>query len=394
MKRKLIATIIAAAMITASLTGCGSTSTAKANEMSGAGEAEVLGEKSSSGSEYIAGTEFEGVTAKEKYNFSIIVKSFESTYWQAAIQGMKMAAEDLGVTYDAQGPNTESDIADQVNMLNTSITSAPPAIGLAACDTASVLDSLETAKNSNIPIVCFDTGIDDAPEGSVVATIATDNIAAGATAAEHMYEVLKDKISSASSPVRIGEVNQDATALNIQQRGLGFIDKFIELAKADGKSVAVTGNEFYVNNCSEKGDESSADIVIEVAVPAQTTVELCATEASTILNKADTIGIFGSNQITAEGILSANDNIGKLSSDPSEGVIGVGFDAGSIIKAAVSDGTFYGAVTQSPLMMGYYTIYAMTKVANGDTVSDYPTAGYWYDAANMQDADIAPNLYD
>ena len=76
----------------------------------------------------------------------------------------------------------------------------------------------------------------------------------------------------------------------ITSRGLGFIDKIIELATADGKSVAVIGNEYYVNNCKDKGDEASADIIIEVAVPAQTTVELCATEASVILNKADNAG--------------------------------------------------------------------------------------------------------
>ena len=33
-------------------------------------------------------------------------------------------------------------------------------------------------------------------------------------------------------------------------------------------------------------------------------------------------------------------------------------------------------------MMGYYAIYALTAAANGDEVSDVPTAGYWYDATN------------
>ena len=45
-------------------------------------------------------------------------------------------------------------------------------------------------------------------------------------------------------------------------------------------------------------------------------------------------------------------------------------------------------------MMGYYAIYALTAAANGDEVSDVPTAGYWYDATNMEDEEIAPNLYD
>jgi ribose transport system substrate-binding protein len=45
-------------------------------------------------------------------------------------------------------------------------------------------------------------------------------------------------------------------------------------------------------------------------------------------------------------------------------------------------------------MMGYYTLYALTAAANGATLEDVPTAGYWYNADNMNDDTIAPNLYD
>ena len=212
----------------------------------------------------------------------------------------------------------------------------------------------------------------------------------------NMYNSIKDVIANADGQVVIGEVNQDATAQNIQQRGGGFIDKMIELLQADGKTVAVAGNEFYVN--AAKGadaTEADADVVIQVAVPAQTTVELCSNEAQAILSKENCIAIFGSNQTAAEGVLAANANLNVLGSDAANGdVIGVGFDAGSIIKAAVQDGTFLGAVTQSPLMMGYYAIYALTAAANGEELEDVPTDGYWYDSTNMDDEEIAPNLYD
>ena len=188
----------------------------------------------------------------------------------------------------------------------------------------------------------------------------------------------------------------DGLIKNIQQRGGGFIDKMIELLQADGKTVAVKGNEFYVN--AAKGadaKEADADVVIQVAVPAQTTVELCSTEAQAILSQENCIAIFGSNQTAAEGVLAANANLNVLGSDAGAGdVIGVGFDAGSIIKAAVQDGTFIGAVTQSPLMMGYYAIYALTAAANGQELEDVPTDGYWYDSTNMDSEEIAPNLYD
>ena len=340
--------------------------------------------------------QFDGLKANEAYEFPMMVKSFQSTYWDAAKEGMKKASEELGVTYKAQGPNSESDIADQVNMINTAIASNPVGLGLAACDTSSVTDALKTCAEKGIPVVTFDTGIADAPEGSVVCEVCTDNAQAGAVAAENMYNSIKDVVKDADGQVIIGEVNQDATAQNIQQRGTGFINKMIELLQADGKTVAVSGNEFYVNAAEgADADAKDADVVIQVAVPAQTTVELCSTEAQAILSQENCIAVFGSNQVSAEGVLAANANLNVLGSDPANGdVVGVGFDAGSIIKAAVKDGTFIGAVTQSPLMMGYYAIYALTAAANGQELEDVPTDGYWYDATNMEDEDIAPNLYD
>ena len=340
--------------------------------------------------------QFDGLKANEAYVFPMMVKSFQSTYWDAAQEGMKKASKELGVDYKPQGPNSESDIADQLNMINTAIASNPVGLGLAACDTSSVTAALKTCAEKGIPVVTFDTGIADAPEGSVVCEVCTDNAQAGAVAAENMYNSIKDVVKDADGQVVIGEVNQDATAQNIQQRGTGFINKMIELLQADGKTVAVSGNEFYVNAAEgADADAKDADVVIQVAVPAQTTVELCSTEAQAILSQENCIAIFGSNQVSAEGVLAANANLNVLGSDPANGdVVGVGFDAGSIIKAAVKDGTLVGAVTQSPLMMGYYAIYALTAAANGQKLEDVPTDGYWYDATNMEDEDIAPNLYD
>lgn len=410
MKKKVLVSFISAAMAAALLTGCGGTgsSTASSRDTEKTESTESIAVESTSGTDVSGGSEdgfeeeaaselpaqFEGLTADSAYDFPVIVKSFQSTYWQAALQGMDKAASELGVTFKAQGPEAESDIADQINMLNKSISSRPSGIALASCDTTSVIPSLQDCADQKIPVVAFDTGVAEAPDGSIVCTIATDNGAAGATAADHMYEAIKDVIAGSDHTVRIGVINQDATALNIQQRGLGFINEMVKLIQGDGKTVCVEGHEFYVT-AAEGADQGKTDVVIEVAVPAQTTVELSATEAQTILSKEDTIAIFGSNQITAEGVLAANDTLAVLGSDAENGdVIGVGFDAGSKIKAAVEDGTFYGAVTQSPLMMGYYTIYALTAAANGATLEDVPTNGYWYDAENMNDDTIAPNLYD
>ena len=326
-------------------------------------------------------------------HFEVIVKSFQSTYWQAAVKGVENACGELGVTANCNGPATESDIADQIQMLDSAIEAKPAGIALAACDTNSVLDSLQKALDAGVPVVCFDTGVADAPAGSVLATVATDNIAAGACAAENIYPVIKEKVAAATpdAQVRIGEVNQDATALNIQQRGLGFIDKMIELCAADGKKVAVVGNEFFVNAATGAVAEAEADVILDIAVPANTTVENSSIEAQAILQKADTIAIFGSNQTTAEGVIAANEVLNCLGADK---IVAAGFDAGTPQKEAINNGVLIGSVTQSPLMMGYKCIYTLVDICNGKDVADIPMDGYWYNTDNLADDNIAPNLYD
>ena len=394
MKKKVLALLLVMAMALALLVGCGGGGNSGGNS-SGGNSGGNTGANAGGNSGGDTGSDASGDAAGGDYTFEIIVKSYQSSYWQAAVKGVEDEAKQLGVKVSCTGPNAESDIADQVNMLNNAINNAPDGIGLAACDQQACLDALQLAMDKGIPVVCFDSGIPDAPDGSVLSTIATDNYGAGAVAAENLYPALKDRIMNATAPVRIGEVNQESTSESITSRGLGFIDKFTELAKADGKTVGVTGNDYYVNNCADKGDAGSADIIIEVAVPAQTTVELCATEASVIMNKADTIGMFGSNQVAAEGILTANGNLGVLSADPAAGkILAAGFDAGSVIKGAIKDGTMFGAVTQSPLAMGVKTVDTLVDIASGKSVSDISTDGYWYNTENMESDDIAPNLYD
>ena len=371
MKKKVLAVLLGGCMVVGMLAGCGSKG----------GETKTTDE----------GNKTEGSGDSKGYHFEVVVKSFQSSYWQAAVQGINQACDELGVTANTTGPNAESDIADQVNMLNNAINKNPDGIALAACDQNSVLDSLQSALDKKIPVVCFDSGVPDAPEGSVYATVVTDNEQAGGIAAEHIYPAIKDRLGKGQ--VRVGEVNQDATSANISERGMGFINKFIELAKADGFTVAVVGNDFYVNQVKDNGDQASADIILEVAVPAQTTVELCATEASNIMNKDDTIAMFGSNQVSAEGVLTANQNLNKLGTDDDK-IVAAGFDAGSVIKAAVKDGTLLGAVTQSPLMQGKISIETLAKICDGESVEDVTTDGYWYDSTNMDDEDISPNLYD
>lgn len=338
---------------------------------------------------------------QDTYHFEIVSKGFQSTYWQAVLKGAEAEIEALNgeagyemITMNFVGPDSESDIAQQVQQFQNALNANPAAIGFAAVDQQAFMELLQQAMDAGIPIIGFDSGVPGAPEGAVYANASTDNYYAGGVAAEGMWAKIKDRIAAAEGAVRIGEVNQDATGESVTQRGLGFIDKIIELAGAEGWGVAVTGNEFYVNG--NKGGavaEADAKIIIEARVPSQTTVELCANEAAVLLNAADTIAVFGSNQTAAEGVVAADGNLYVCGTGDSD-IIAVGFDSGATLKAAIRDGVMYGAVTQAPVGIGRVTIDLLLAVSKGETVADTDTGCAFYTADNIDSEEIAQNLYD
>ena len=322
----------------------------------------------------------------------IVSKGFQHQFWQAVLKGAEDKAAELGCKINFVGPNSESDIADQVQMLNSAINAKPSAIGLAALDTSACLDAIKQAQDAGIPIIGFDSGVPDAPEGAIWANAATDNYNAGCLAAEETYKVLKDRIANAEGTVRIGVMGQDATGESVVNRGLGFIDKMGELLAADGKTVKLEGNDKYVNDAKVESVDD-ADVIIETLVPSQVTSELSAIDCQTLLNKEDTICIYGSNQHSGEAMVTGNENLQKFGTGEDQ-VIGVAFDSGAVIKAAVADGTFIGAVTQAPVSIGANVVELACKAAKGEEVADVDTGCQWYTAETMDSEEIAQNLYD
>ena len=393
MKRKMLAVVLAGSMALSMLAGCGGAKADTTTTEPAATESSADASAGTEAAEATGKSAYGDVTANGNYNFQIIVKSMSSDFWRAAVEGAEDEAKVLGVNVTVTGPSSNTDVADQVQMLNNAINSKPDGIGIAASDKEAVMDSLKAAEAAGIPVVCFNSGVPGAPEGSVYATASTNNYNAGGIAAENMYAALKDIIASADKPVRIGVVNQDVTSESVIDRGLGFIDKMVELVKADGKAAVVTGSDKYVDDAKEAGDVKNADVIIEVRVPSQATSELCATEAGVLLNESDLIGIMGTNQETAEGIITADELLGKLGTDAASGnVIACGFDSGATVISAIESGIMYGAVTQSPRYQGQITVDLLTMIANGETVQDEETPAFWYDSTNMNDPEIAPNL--
>ncbi len=326
------------------------------------------------------------VTDGDMY-ISVVSKGFQHQFWQAVKAGSEKAATDLGVTVFFVGPENESDVSGQIDLINAELAKKPNGLALAALDTQSVLAQLQQAKADGIPVIGFDSGVPNAPEGQIVATASTNNANAAAVGAEHMFDALKDKITAATAeaPVVFCVLSQDITSASITDRTRGFAEKMAELAGGVNDSVAITGEYAAINT----GDANAA-VRINVVVGASTSASDMSNAASGLLNTENLAGVFCSNEGAVSGLLAAL----TAGSTVPEGVKIVGFDSGKPQKDAVRDGTFMGSVTQDPFQIGYQAVEMTVKAARGESVSDVDTGAKWYDASNMDNEDIAILVYD
>jgi len=318
---------------------------------------------------------------------SVISKGFQHQFWQAVKAGSDQAAADLGVEIYFDGPEGESAIADQVNMLNAELAKNPDAIALAALDTSAVLSQLADAHGRGIPIIGFDSGVPEAPAGQIAANASTNNEGAAALAADHMFPEIQSAVASATSdnPVVICILSQEVVSASVGGRTKGFAEQMYTLASGANDSVAITGGYSAIN----KGDANAA-VIIEVVVGATPDLTDMTNAANAVLNTENLLGVFMSNEGAVSGLLAAH-NAGA--SIPT-GVLLIGFDAGEAQKSAVRSGLFFGAITQDPVQIGYQAVALAVKAARGEAVSDVDTGAKWYDASNMDQADIAILLYD
>lgn len=346
-----------------------------------------------SGSEETVASEENGDNnTDEELVVEIVAKGFQHDFWRAVKAGAEDAAEEFGAKINFVGPKDESAIAEQVEMLNNAIQKNPDAIALAALDTDALLDLINQAVNQEIPIIGFDSGVPDAPEGAIAANAATDNYEAGALAAEYLYMGIKDEIS-ADEVKRIGVVAQEVNSLSITERTMGFIDTLEDLLEnhediGEG-NVAVVGHSKLSNDV----EEQDGKVIIEARVPAELNDAAGQTEAQTLLNKEDLIAIYGSNEFAAKAIINADDALSG-SVIGTDKVLAVGFDSGKMQIDAIKNERFYGSVTQDPVSIGYESVRLAVDAAKGEEVSDVDTGAKWYDASNVDDEDIQQLLYE
>lgn len=380
--RKLMAALLSTVMVVSALTACGGGG-AKTSSTKSAASTKSSTTSTASTAKSSAATSTSTTTDGGTKHIDVIAKGFQHQFWKAVELGTKKAAEEFKVEVTFQGPDNESAIAQQIEYLNTAIAKQPTAICLAALDTQASIPSIQQAMEANIPIIGFDSGVPDAPEGAIKANASTNNAVAGALAAEELYKLVESKIKDAKEPVRIGVVAQESNSQSIVDRTKGFVDKMTELCGAD--NVSVEGHD------SLKNEKSGAKVIMDVGIPAEVKDVDAAAVASAILEKKDLIAIYGSNEFAANAIITANEGKDKIGEGK---VVAVGFDAGKKLLDAVRSKLFAGAVTQDPVQIGYQAVKLAVEAADGKTVADVDTGAKWYNADNMDADDIKPCLYE
>ncbi|MFD9830217.1 ABC transporter substrate-binding protein [Tsukamurella tyrosinosolvens] len=282
---------------------------------------------------------------------AIISKGYQHQFWKAVNKGAQESATELGRTITFEGPDNETQVEKQVQLLQTALDRNPSAIAIAALDSAAVAPMLQQAKDRGIPVVAFDSGVDsDIP----VTTASTDNKAAAAEAAKHMVQLV-------GGNGEIGVVAHDQTS----KTGVDRRDGFVDWIKANAPGIRIVDVQY-------GGDPSKA-------------ADLAATMLQAHPNL---VGLYGTNEGAATGIVNAAQRSGRTN------LTIIGFDSGAAQIDAIRSGLMAGAITQNPEGIGRETVAAAVKAIKGESLPKAIDTGfYWYDRTNIDDPKVAGSLY-
>jgi len=290
--------------------------------------------------------------AQDNYDIALISKGFQHQFWQAVKAGADKAGADLGVNVTFEGPESESQVDRQMDMLAAALSRNPDAIGFAALDSQAAIPLLQQAKERNIPVIAFDSGVDsDIP----LTTATTDNVAAAALAADAMAELI-------GGEGKVAVVAHDQTS----RTGIDRVDGFVNRIKEAYPNIEVVTVQY------GGGDQLQSTEITK----------------SILLANPDLKGIFGANEGSAIGVANGKQELNSS-------VVVIGFDSGAAQKALVTSGVMAGAITQNPVGIGYQTVQAAVAALKGEALPPVIDTGfYYYDAKNMNDPQIAAVLYD
>ena len=293
------------------------------------------------------------VGSGEQPYIPVISKGFQHQFWQAVKLGAEKAATELNVKITFEGPENESQVDKQIEMLQAALDKKPSAICFAALDSKAAIPLLQKAKDAGIPIVGFDSGVDsDIP----VTTAATDNIAAAAEAAKQMAGLIGDE-------GEVAIIAHDQTSRTGIDRVKGFTDEMT----TNHPKITIVDTQY------GGGDQLKSTDLAKAILQAHPNLK----------------GFFGANEGSIIGVLNGAKELGKT------GVTIIGYDSGKQQTDAIRSGAEAGAITQDPIGIGYKCVESGLKAINGESVPlSIDTGFHWYDKTNIDDPAIASLLYE
>jgi ribose transport system substrate-binding protein len=309
----------------------------------------IAGACSTAGSSAAPGS----AAAGEKPYIPVISKGFQHQFWQAVKQGAEAEAVKQNVTITFEGPENESQVDKQMEMLQAALDKHPQALCFAALDSKAAIPLLEKAKAANIPVVGFDSGVDsDIP----VATAATDNIAAAALAADKMAEAI-------GGSGKVGVIVHDQTSRTGIDRRDGFVNRVAEKYP----DIEIIGPQY------GGGDQLKSTDLAKAMIQANPDIK----------------GFFGANEGSAIGVVNAVNEL-NMSGE----LVVIGYDSGQAQIDAINSGLMIGAITQNPIGIGAKCVEAAAKAIKGETVEkNIDTGFFWYDKTNITAPEIVAVLY-
>jgi ribose transport system substrate-binding protein len=267
------------------------------------------------------------VQAEQAY-IPVIVKATTSEYWQTVFIGARAAAKDAGVRIEELGAASESDIAEQIAILENTITRKPTAIVLAPTATDPLSAPVEYATEAGIPVILIDSAVGT---NSYASFLSTNNFVGGQKGAEALAQCIKTKTGKAEG--KVAYLTSLAGVESLNSRDQGFLDG---IKKYPG--ITVVDNRIG-NNDMALGLTNTQDMLSRTP---------------------DLAGIFADNAIMGIGAGAALDEIGGKNKPCL-----IAFDADeqevNLLKAKVID----GLVVQDPYMMGYAGVWFAAAAGNG-----------------------------
>ncbi|MEI6895994.1 MAG: ABC transporter substrate-binding protein [Psychromonas sp.] len=267
------------------------------------------------------------VQAAEDIYIPVVSKGYQHEFWQTVKLGSDTAAKELGIRTSFVGPASETQVAQQVQLMEDMMARQPDAILLAALDSNALVSPVESAKSRGIEIATFDSGINsDIPKSF----IATNNVKAGAAAAILLAEMIDGK-------GKVGIIAHVAGTQSAVERTKGFIDKVTEM---------YPNIELLEVQYSDGDPQKALDKTIDM-----------------YRANPDLVAVYATNEGATMGVGNAIDSMNLAGK-----VKVMGFDSTEGIIAFLKAGIIQGFVVQDAYQIGYQGIKTLYDVLKGKQV--------------------------